>query len=758
MSEIITVTGTVEEIIYSNPDNGYSVVGIDSVEEGQFTATGYMPFITEGESVALSGNWTTHPDYGEQFKAEYYETVMPSDEESIIKYLSSGIISGIREATAKKLVDHFGLDVLQIMLTQPSKLAEIKGISKEKAKKIGEQFAEIQSMQNIVMFLQQYGISATTAVKVHNSLGANSVELIKKNPYILSDMVDGISFKTSDTIAFNMGLPKNSIMRIRSGIIHILRSAAYTSGHVYMPKDVLIEHTVYTLKVTDDEVIAAVSELLSSKELFQDKVDGIDAYYLYSYYESEYYIARRLIAMSQNTQKFTMTEEKAEKAIDALEAKTNLYLAAEQRNAVVTALSAGCMILTGGPGTGKTTTIKTIKKLLEDLKLSIALAAPTGRAAKRMSQVTGYEAKTIHRLLCTQRSSEGYSIFTHNEDNLLPYDVIILDEVSMIDVNLMSSFLKAVKTGARIILSGDADQLPSVGPGNIIHDIIESKTIPVIQLNKIFRQAEESLIIVNAHKINHGELPDLSVKSSDFFFLRRRTPQDSAFTVMDLFKNRLPKSYNVNPISSIQVLSPTKKGLAGTIALNKLLQSHINPYDERRPQHVFGNITFRVGDKVMQTKNNYDMVYSRENGEDGMGIFNGDMGIIESISVRDKCMNIVFDEDKLVEYPFTNLDELDLAYAITVHKSQGSEFKIVIIPVYDGPYMLLNRNLLYTAVTRAKNVAVLVGSENIIRKMIDNNKETRRYSGLCDFLARGDTKVDIGASDENFKDSKGSLS
>ena len=612
MSEIITVTGTVEEIIYSNPDNGYSVVGIDSIEEGQFTATGYMPFITEGESVALSGNWTTHPDYGEQFKAEYYETVMPSDEESIIKYLSSGIISGIREATAKKLVDHFGLDVLQIMLTQPSKLAEIKGISKEKAKKIGEQFAEIQSMQNIVMFLQQYGISATTAVKVHNSLGANSVELIKKNPYILSDMVDGISFKTSDTIAFNMGLPKNSIMRIRSGIIHILRSAAYTSGHVYMPKDVLIEHTVYTLKVTDDEVIAAVSELLSSKELFQDKVDGIDAYYLYSYYESEYYIARRLIAMSQNTQKFTMTEEKAEKAIDALEAKTNLYLAAEQRNAVVTALSAGCMILTGGPGTGKTTTINTIIKLLEDLKLSIALAAPTGRAAKRMSQVTGYEAKTIHRLLCTQRSSEGYSIFTHNEENPLPYDVIILDEVSMIDVNLMSSFLKAVKTGARIILSGDADQLPSVGPGNIIHDIIESKTIPVIQLNKIFRQAEESLIIVNAHKINHGELPDLSVKSSDFFFLRRKTPQDSAFTVMDLFKNRLPKSYNVNPISSIQVLSPTKKGLAGTIALNKLLQSHINPYDERRPQHVFGNITFRVGDKVMQTKNNYDMVYSRE--------------------------------------------------------------------------------------------------------------------------------------------------
>ena len=733
MSEIITVTGTVEEIIYSNPDNGYSVVGIDSVEEGQFTATGYMPFITEGESVALSGNWTTHPDYGEQFKAEYYETVMPSDEESIIKYLSSGIISGIREATAKKLVDHFGLDVLQIMLTQPSKLAEIK----EKAKKIGEQFAEIQSMQNIVMFLQQYGISATTAVKVHNSLGANSVELIKKNPYILSDMVDGISFKTSDTIAFNMGLPKNSIMRIRSGIIHILRSAAYTSGHVYMPKDVLIEHTVYTLKVTDDEVIAAVSELLSSKELFQDKVDGIDAYYLYSYYESEYYIARRLIAMSQNTQKFTMTEEKAEKAIDALEAKTNLYLAAEQRNAVVTALSAGCMILTGGPGTGKTTTINTIIKLLEDLKLSIALAAPTGRAAKRMSQVTGYEAKTIHKTETPVVSNNSAHRWTKDVPMVVP-------EINAAHFDLIKTQKERL---GRIILSGDADQLPSVGPGNIIHDIIESKTIPVIQLNKIFRQAEESLIIVNAHKINHGELPDLSVKSSDFFFLRRKTPQDSAFTVMDLFKNRLPKSYNVNPISSIQVLSPTKKGLAGTIALNKLLQSHINPYDERRPQHVFGNITFRVGDKVMQTKNNYDMVYSRENGEDGMGIFNGDMGIIESISVRDKCMNIVFDEDKLVEYPFTNLDELDLAYAITVHKSQGSEFPIVIMPVCSFSPMLMSRNLFYTAVTRARDMVVLVGSEKTIQNMTMNNQFHQRFTGLTEKLVA--VKKFVAEKEEN---------
>lgn len=735
MNEIITITGTVEEIIYSNPENGYTVCGIDSPDEGLFTATGYMPFISEGESVALSGEWTTHPDYGEQFRAEYYETVLPTDEEAILRYLASGVIPGIREATAKKLISHFGCEVLNIMLTEPEKLSEIKGISKEKARKIGAAFSELQSMQNIVMFLQQYSISANMAVKIHNALGANSVDLIKKNPYILSDMVDGISFKTSDAIAFNMGLPKNSMLRIRAGVKYILKNAAYTNGHVYLPKTALTEHAVYTLKVEENEVEAAISELIGAKDIFADTTGGEQVYYLYEYYEAEYYIARRLIAMSQNTQKFTMTEAEAEKAIDLFESESEIYLASEQRNAVVTALSTGCMILTGGPGTGKTTTINTIIKLLEDLKLSIALAAPTGRAAKRMSQVTGYEAKTIHRLLGTQRSSDGYNVFTHNEESPLTADVIILDEVSMIDVSLMSSFLKAVKSGARLILSGDADQLPSVGPGNIIHDIIESGTIPVIQLNKIFRQAEESLIIVNAHRINRGELPDLSDKASDFFFLRRQNPQESAYTVMDLFKNRLPKSYGVNPISSIQVLSPTKKGPAGTVALNKLLQAHINPYDELRPQHAYGNIIFRTGDKVMQTKNNYDIPYSRERGEDGTGIFNGDMGIIEAIHARDKYMTIIFDEDKRVEYPFANLDELDLAYAITVHKSQGSEFPIVVMPVCSFAPMLMSRNLFYTAVTRARDMVVLVGSEKTVRNMTCNNQFHQRFTGLEQRLA-----------------------
>ena len=735
MSDIITVTGTVEEIIYMNPANGYTVCVIDSVEDSIFTATGCMPFISEGESVALSGEWIQHPDYGEQFKVEYCETVLPSDEEAIVKYLAAGVVAGVREATARKLVEHFGKETLDIMLQNPERMAEIKGISKEKAKKIGASFAETRSVRNVVMFLQQYSVSANIAVRIHNALGAGAVDMIKRNPYVLSEAVDGVSFKTADTIAFNMGFPKNGMERIKAGITHILRDAAFTSGHVYLPKDVLIEHAAYILKVEEIEVEAGISELMGGKHIFPDKLGGVDVYYLYEYYEAEYYISRRLVALANGKQKNAVTESDAENAVDALEKKSGTSLAIEQRNAVVTALVSGCMVLTGGPGTGKTTTINTIIRLLDDMKLSVALAAPTGRAAKRMSQVTGCEAKTIHRLLGVSRSSEGYNVFTHNEENPLSADVIILDEVSMLDVTLMASFLKAVKSGAKVIFAGDADQLPSVGPGNIIQDMIESGALPVIKLTKIFRQAEESLIITNAHRINRGEVPELTSRTGDFFFMRRRTPEESAYTVAELFTKRLPKSYDVDPLSQIQVISPTKKGPAGTVALNKLLQSHINPYDELRPQHVYGNTTFRVGDKVMQTKNNYDIPYKRTDGEDGTGIFNGDMGIIELIFDRDRYMVVVFDEDKRVEYPFTNLDELDLAYAVTVHKSQGSEFPIVVMPVCSFAPMLMNRNLFYTAVTRARDMVVLVGSEKTVINMTMNSRYRERFTGLCERLA-----------------------
>lgn len=734
MNELITVTGTVEEIIYVNPDNGYMVCDIDSPDEGLFTATGYMPYVSEGENVALSGAWSTHPEYGEQFKVSYYETVLPSDEEAILKYLSSGVVSGIREKTAEKLLEHFGTDVLEIMLCEPEKIAEIKGISKEKAKKIGESFAEIQSMQSIVMFLQRYNVSANMAVKVYNVFGTKAVDIIKANPYALADKVDGISFRISDTIAFNMGMPKNNKLRIKTGIKYILQNAAYTNGHTYLPKQVLIEHAVYTLKVEEFEVEDALSELRAEHDIHFDVVENTEACYLYSYYEAEYYVARRLFSMANHAPKFKMTEKKADLAIDEIEEEKGITLAAEQRNAVRTAVFSDCMVLTGGPGTGKTTTVNAIIGLLDKLKLTVSLAAPTGRAAKRLTELTGREAKTIHRLLGTKANEGGFHSFTHNEGNPLPSDVIILDEVSMIDISLMSSFLRAVKYGSKLILVGDADQLPSVGAGNVLRDIVSCGSIPVIRLDKIFRQAEESLIIVNAHRINRGEMPDLSEKSSDFFFLRRQNPEQASFTVADLYKKRLPKSYDVDPVASIQILSPTKKGYAGTVNLNKLIQQHINPPDIMKQEHNYGGTIFRTGDKVMQIKNNYDIIYSRENGENGTGIFNGDMGIIESISERDKCMTIIFDEDKEVEYPFDGLNELDLAYAITVHKSQGSEFPIVIMPVVSVAPMLMNRNLLYTAVTRAKDMVVLVGTEKTVRCMTESNQFEERFTGLSEKL------------------------
>ena len=729
--EEITISGTVEDIIYSNPENGYTVCDVAETHGRLVTATGYMPYITEGEKVVMSGTWTNHPDYGEQFKVTFCENVLPSDEDSILTYLSSGVVAGVRAATAKKLVAHFGTEVFDIMLTDPVRLSEIKGISEDRARAIGASYAELQSMRSIVMFLQKYHISSNTAVKVHNALGSNAVDVIKQNPYILADRVDGISFNTSDNIAYNMGIPKNSMTRIRAGIKYLMNKAAYSDGNTYLPKHILIDHAAYTLTVSENEIEDALSALVLDRELYLDSVNNEDAYYLYNFFEAEYYIARRLLSIAQSEQKFTMSEDQAERAISGYEKSHNIELASEQKNAVISALSSGCMILTGGPGTGKTTVICAMLELFRELRLSVSLAAPTGRAAKRMAQVTGHEAKTIHRLLGTQQGSDGnFHGFAHNETHPLSSDVIIVDEVSMIDVSLMSSFLRAVKRGARIIFSGDADQLPSVGPGNVLHDIIASNTIPVIKLNKIFRQAEESLIIVNAHKVNRGELPDISTHSSDFFFLHRNTHEQAGDTVMSLFIHRLPSSYGVSPLSSIQVLSPQKKGYTGTENLNKLLQNAINPKSADKAEHTYGKTVFREGDKIMQTRNNYDMEYTVIDGERGMGIYNGDMGIIGSIDEENKIIEITFDEDKQVKYPFTFLDDLELAYAITVHKSQGSEFPMVIMPVCAFTPQLTSRNLFYTAITRARDRVILVGSERVIYNMVNNNRQNDRYTGL----------------------------
>lgn len=738
MKETVIVRGIVEEIIYTNEENGYTVCAIDSEDEGMFTATGYLPLLTVGESVSLSGEWTNHSSYGEQFKVMYYEKVLPSDKQTILTYLASGVISGIRKSTAEKLLEKFGKDVFNVMLTEPKRLAEIKGISEKKADKIGKEFAELQSMQSLIMFLQKYNISPNLSAKVYKVLGDNAVEQIEENPYILSESIDGISFKTADNIAFVQGIPKNSPNRIRAGIKFLLTQAAYASGHTYMPKNVLTEHCAYKLGVTEDEVSNGLSELILSKDVYFDTIDNEDVCYLSTFYFDELLLSRRLIEMSTVSSKYIMSAEEAEVQIKKAEEESGILLANEQKAAVISALESGVMVLTGGPGTGKTTTINTIIKIMEHLKLDIALAAPTGRAAKRMSELTGLEAKTIHRMLGMKPNDiDSTQTFESNENNTLDADVIIVDEMSMVDINLMAALIKAIKPSARLILSGDADQLPSVGAGNVLRDIISSGVIPVTKLEKIFRQAEESLIVVNAHKINKGEYPDLNVKDNNFFFLARHNASDITETVISLCKTRLPKSYDIDPIADLQVLSPMKKGEAGVVNLNILLQTHINPPDKSKREHKHGNIIFREGDKVMQTKNDYELTWKKENSKElGMGVFNGDMGIITKIDTASKLLTVTFDDDRIVDYEFTRLDELDLSYAITVHKSQGSEFPIVILPVYHCAPMLMCRNLFYTAVTRAKDMVILVGDERAVRHMVENNTERERYSGLCEKLIK----------------------
>ncbi len=740
---VIQITGTVVEIIYTNEENGYTVCDIQNKEEGLFTATGYLPYVSEGENIEMTGKWTMHPEYGEQFAAISYKTILPTDENAILLYLSSGVISGIREATAKKIVDKFGEDSFNVLLNYPEKLSEIKGITEKKAIEFSKEFQRLQSISGIVMFLQQFGISARIATAVHKVLGEQAVDKIRENPYILADKVDGITFKTADNIAHILGLPKNSVERIKAFAKYSLMLGAYQSGHTYLPKKELREHIVYKLEVSEDEAENALTSLMLDEDVFVDTVSGEDVCYLMSLLNAEIYVAKRLCSISDADQKYTMAVDKARALIDEISKEDGVVLEERQRLAALSAVTDGCVVITGGPGTGKTTTLNTIIKLMKKMNLKIALAAPTGRAAKRISEVTGLEAKTIHRLLGVVRNdSELYLTFSKNEENPLSSDVVIVDEVSMLDINLMSALLRAVKPGAKLILVGDSDQLPSVGPGNVLRDIITSGVVNVIKLEYIFRQAQESLIVVNAHRINNGEMPIFKSENPNFFFMKRNDSNIVNATIADLYKNRLPSSYNINPINSIQVLSPSRKGTAGVNSLNEILQQEINPPDYMKAETNYGKTIFRVGDKVMQTKNNYDIEWIRDNGEEGTGIFNGDIGIIQKISAIDKELEIIFDDDKKVIYNFSDLEDLELAYAITVHKSQGNEFDYVIISVASFNQMLMFKNLLYTAVTRAKKMVILVGNEASIVKMITNNVKANRFSGLCDRLIKAKEIID----------------
>ena len=720
-----TIKGTVENLIYSNSQNGYTVLNVLLQDGTELSVVGYLPGISEGEQVEITGNYTVHPKYGEQFSALSYVRVLPQKLSEIIKFLSSGIIKGVGPATAKKIADRFGEESLEIIADYPARLAEISGISEKKALEIGKSYVEQLGVRDVVMFFQRYGISSKFAMKIYQKYGLTSVEQIKLNPYLLAEQVRGIGFNKVDGIALSLGFSHNDKRRICAGVIYCLYSAAL-NGHSFLPKGMLVENVVKLLDVDEGEAENAVTSLVFAEKIYIEKHTMFDAVYLPVYKNAEDYTAKRIKSYNNIYKK---DKKKVDKILGNIEKQQNIVLADMQKEAVYTVMDNGVTVITGGPGTGKTTIINAIIKVMEEMGKTVFLAAPTGRAAKRMTEMCGVEGKTIHRLLEVEfKDDDETTFFGKNEDNPIDCDVLIIDETSMVDILLMSSVLKALKPTARLILVGDSDQLPSVSAGYVLRDIIASGAVKTIALTEIFRQAKESAIVVNAHLINGGKYPELNNADNDFFLVRRDSAVDIVSTIVDLCKNRLPKAYGFDAVSDIQVISPTRKGQAGVAALNEKLQAALNPKSKTKKEKTFGGVTFREGDKVMQNKNNYDIEWTK--GElRGNGVFNGDIGYIECVDLYEEILTVVFD-DKQYVYNFSQADELELAYAITVHKSQGSEFDAVVMPMYPCAPMLQNRNLLYTAVTRAKKLAVLVGREECIKTMVDNKSEQKRYSGL----------------------------
>jgi len=729
MEQLCNIEGAVEEIVYSNYANGYTVCVVD-VGGDMVTATGYMPYLSEGESVKLTGSWTTHPEYGKQFSSSYFEKILPSTSGAILRYLGSGIVKGIRLATAKKIVEEFGDDTLTLIATAPQRLAEIKGITKTKAIEIGNSFAEQQGAQSVVMFLQQYGIKTSVAFKVYRRFGRDAVTHVKDNPYVLASEIDGITFQTVDRMASAMGVEKNNRNRIMAGICYILQYNAYTKGHTFLPLDDLTYTAVNMLEIDTAEAERAVHALCLEKQAYTKQIGGKDAVFAASLFTSETLVAKKLELLC--AEKPMVKDGDIDALIQTEEEQMRIKLAPEQKSAVKTALQKGVMVLTGGPGTGKTTIVNAIISIMKREGLSIALCAPTGRAAKRASELTGMKASTIHRLLEIGYNEGDPSMeFARDETNPLEEDVIIVDETSMVDIPLASGLLRAVNPDARLILVGDVDQLPPVGPGNMLGDIIESGAVPVVRLTQIFRQAAESMIVQNAHRTIHGEDPVLNGDGSDFFFVNRISAEDIAHTVAELCKTRLPSKYGYDAARQIQVLSAMKKGLAGVKNLNAILQESLNPAEPHKNEKTFGDTTFRRGDKVMHIKNNYSLEWESTTSDDaGLGVFNGDMGFIKDVDVLNKKIEVIFDDDRLVVYDFNQIEELELAYAVTVHKSQGSEFDVVVMPIYQAAPMLMRRNLFYTAITRAKKMVVLVGKKESMSVMVSEDGELVRYTGL----------------------------
>ena len=695
---------------------------------------GIFSAIAEGENIEAQGEYTEHPTYGQQFKVTSFEEKAPEDEEAIERYLGSGAIKGIGLAMAARIVRRFKEDTFRIIEEEPERLAEIKGISNRKAMEIASQVNEKRDLRQAMIFLQQYGITMNLAVKVYQAYGQDVYGIIRENPYRLADDIDGVGFRTADEIAARVGIRMDSDFRVRSGILYTLLQAS-GEGHTYLPETELTPRASKLLNVTAEQVEKQYMDLAIERKIILKQMEDQTQIYAASFYYMEANTATMLKRLNVS---YDVSDAEIEQQIRGIEKKSGMTLDEHQVTAVKEAVRNGLLVITGGPGTGKTTTINTIIRYFELEGLEIFLAAPTGRAAKRMSETTGFEARTVHRMLELNGGAEGSGGFERDESNPLEADVIIVDEMSMVDISLMYSLLKAISVGTRLILVGDVNQLPSVGPGSVLRDIIQSHACNVVMLTKIFRQASTSDIIVNAHKINHGEEVILDNKSMDFFFLKRYDADVIINVVLQLIKQKLPKFVDATPYD-IQVLTPMRKGLLGVERLNGILQRYMNPPANDKVEKEYGSTVFREGDKVMQTKNNYQLAWEIRTKfgltvDKGLGIFNGDMGIIRQINDFAEQMIIEFDEGRMVEYPYKLLDELELAYAITIHKSQGSEYPAVVIPLLGGPMMLMNRNLLYTAVTRARKCVTLVGNEVTFRQMIQNTSQQKRYSGLCDRL------------------------
>ena len=725
---MIKIQGTVETVIYYNRENGYAVCDLSSMGE-LVTVTGTMPNIAEGENIIASGSWTTHAEYGDQFKAEFVERVMPSTEDEIEKYLASGIIPYVGKTTARRIVKAFGAKALEVIENEHERLLEIKGLTSAKVEAIYKTFLEQVGVRQIVIFFQQYNISPSYAVKSYKALGSGTLALVQTNPYILAEQIDGISFEKSDEIAMSLGFPQTSRMRVCAGVKAAMKQISFFNGHTFAPRPMITARACAMLDVEQGPVEDAVSELLLNGELISEDHGDYEAIYLKMYYDAEKAVAQKLIEMSGVI--FDVDAGYIDRLIDG--GSDGIELSDSQREAIHCAFRNSVMVITGGPGTGKTTIINTIIRAMESDDQKVMLAAPTGRAAKRMTEVCGFESKAIHRLLeIVPGADEVGSSFARNADNPLECDVLIIDEMSMVDIMLMCSLLDAVARGTRLIMVGDSDQLPSVGPGNVLKDIIDSGTIECIKLTEIFRQAEESMIVVNAHRVNHGMEPHLNDNDGDFFFIHRDDPEQLPNTIADLCLRRLPDYYGFDSMSQIQVLTPTRKSSIGVTSLNTILQRCLNPSSPDKAEHFTRRCVFREGDKVMQTKNNYQLEW-RRGSEKGHGIFNGDCGFVTKIDKKRGKLEVLFD-DRYVDYDFLQLDEIELAYAVTVHKSQGSEFDAVVIPMFPAHRLLMTRNLLYTAITRAKSLVVLVGLEEVMNFYVKNDNVQSRFSGLKDKL------------------------